>query len=181
MDQDNSNLKTDPSFAWIDKLYQEHGKFIESVIHFSARNNQESDDIYQEVFLALMNKKEPKDIGDIRSYLYILTLNKVSEYRQKQARGKQIIKNYADFMASVTLETVDNPALVYEEADRMLETIKTCLSEKESEAVLLRYRHMAENEQAAKMMNVSKSTFLRYVSVGVKKIRAIVRSDRADK
>lgn len=58
----------------------------------------------------------------------------------------------------------------------MLELINKCLSKKESEAVLLRYRDKTDTEQAAKAMNISKQSFIRYVSIGVKKIRAIVRS-----
>lgn len=177
MDQDKSNRETGPSFEWVDQIYHEHGSFIESTIRFAAgNNNQENQDIYQEVFMALLAKGDPTDIKDIRNYLYILTVNKVSEYRQKQTRGRQILKNYTQMMISAPVEESQDAASIQEEAELMLEKIKTCLSEKESQAVLLRYRQMVENDQAAEEMNVTKATFLRYVSVGVKKIRAIVKS-----
>jgi RNA polymerase sigma factor (sigma-70 family) len=178
MDQDKLNREVGPSLDWVDKIYQEHGSFIESVIRFNAGNSQECQDIYQEVFMALLTKGELGEINDIRNYIYVLTVNKVNEYRQKQIRGKQILKNYAQVLATAPAQESHDPALLREEADKMLETIETCLSEKESQAVLLRYRHMVENEQAAQTMNVTKATFLRYVSVGVKKIRAIVKSSQ---
>jgi RNA polymerase sigma factor (sigma-70 family) len=180
MDQDKSNLKIDPSFEWVEKIYQEHGSFIESVVRFAAGNNQECQDIYQEVFMALLSKGEPGEIKDIRNYIYVLTINKVNEYRQKQARGKQVLKNYVRLVASTPAEESRDVASIHEEADKMLEKIKTCLSEKESQAVLLRYRHMYDNEQAAEKMNITKATFLRYVSVGVKKIREIVKSQKVE-
>lgn len=178
MDQDKDNLEGGPSFGWVDKIYRDHGTFIESTIRFAAGNNQECQDIYQEVFMALLTKGEPGDIKDIRNYIYILTINKVNEYRQKQARGKQVLKNYAQVLTCSPPDESEDLALIHEEADKMLEKIKTCLSEKESQAVLLRYRHLCENEQAAEQMKVTKATFLRYVSIGVKKIRAIVKSSQ---
>lgn len=177
MDQDNSNLQVNNSVDWIDQVYRQHGKFIESVIFFAAGKSQEADDIYQEVFMALIKMKGIDQIKDLRNYLYILTLNKVHEYRQKQLRGKQVLKEYAKTVVASGVSE-EHPAFVKEEADKMLAKIRNCLSEKESEAVLLRFRQMVDNDQAAQTMNVNKATFLRYVSVGVKKLRAIVRSSQ---
>ena len=180
MNSDIINLKNDPPLEWIDQLYREHGKFIESVLRFAAADPNEMEDIYQEIFMALIKRNDLTSIRDMRDYLYILTMNKVNEYRHKKSRGKQLLKEYAALIADTPPKEFRNPAVIREEAARVFSTIENFLSKKESQAVLLRFRDQADNDAAAKTMKVSKATFLRYVSVGVKKIRAIVRSNQAD-
>lgn len=176
MNQDYSSLENNTSFAWVDQIYRDHGKFIESVIRFAVKDSQESDDIYQEVFMALLKVSNPSQIKDIKDYLYILTINKVNEHAWKRHRGKQVLKGYADFLSRLPAAASGDPVAVREEAARMLNIVENCLTKKESEAVLRRFRDTTDTDQAAKAMHISKKSFVRYVSVGVKKIRAIVRS-----
>ncbi|MCE5186852.1 MAG: sigma-70 family RNA polymerase sigma factor [Planctomycetaceae bacterium] len=180
MNREKSNLETNPSLEWIDELYREHGTFIESILRFAAADLNEREDIYQDIFMALIKKNDLSAIRDIRDYLYVLTINKVNEYRRKKHRSKRILQEYASLLGSETSDEGRQPVLVREEVNEVLKAIETCLSKQESQAVLLRYRDMADNEQAAQKMNVAKGTFLRYVSLGMKRIRAIVRSGQAD-
>lgn len=174
MNQDCINLEN--STSWIDQLYQEHGKFIESILQYAVKDSQERDDIYQDIFMAMLKVNNPNGIQDIRDYLYVLTINKVHEHKRKKIRGRQILKAYADVLSRIPPSVTADATVVREEAARMLNLVESCLSKKESEAVLLRYRDTADAEQAAKAMNISKRSFVRYVSVGMKKIRAIVQS-----
>ena len=181
MCQDTCNLDGS-SFQWIDQLYREHGSFIESVIRFAVRDAQERDDIYQEVFMALLTIAKPAEIQNLRNYLYILTINKVNEHKQKKFRGKQILKDYADQQMCVQPSFDGDSLAIQEETDKILDLIGRALSKKESQAVLLRYRDKSAADEAARVMNISKESFIRYVSVGIKKIRTIVQSgEKTDK
>lgn len=160
----------------IETIYAEHDGFIRSVIQFAAKNEVDREDIYQEVFVALSHKGDFSDIRNVKGYLYRLILNKVNEFLRKRAFADIRLKSYGQRKASKEETSVDQNLLVSDEAEKTIELIKAYLSGKESEAVLLRFRDDCDNEQAAQKMNVRKETLVRYISVGLKKIREIVRS-----
>lgn len=166
------------------RIFEEHDRFIRSVIRFSARNRADQEDIYQEVFLALFVKKDLDQILSIKDYLYRLIVNKSNEFlRQKLNRqGK-----HHTFMERQSDEAVPKGRIVWElvsrdEMQELLDCIREHLTEKESEAILLRYRDGKSVNETAEKMNVRKKTVICYVSVGLNKLRKIVqhKKRRAD-
>ena len=57
MTQCEQNHSQDHLLA-LERIYKEHDGFIRSVIRFSAKNQADREDIYQEVFLALYVKTD---------------------------------------------------------------------------------------------------------------------------
>ena len=69
-----------------------------------------------------------------------------------------------------------------EEAQQLINQIQQHLSENEAKAILYRYQHECTLEETADKMGLQPKTISRYVSVGLKKIREIVKNkERADK
>lgn len=178
MNHDNSSLENPTSFEWIDQVYREYGSFVESTIRYEARDLQEGEDIYQEVFMTLFKVNDPERIKDIKDYLYSLIIRKIHEFRLKKMRHSQTLGAYADFLTQQSSAAASDSVTVRDEAARMLSSIEQFLTKKESQAVILRFSEKTDLE-AARAMNINKKSFLRYVSVGVKKIRTIVK--RAEK
>ena len=164
------------------KIYQQYDEFIQSVIRFSARNAEDREDIYQEVFIALSVKSDLDGIRDVKGYLFRLVVNKANEFLRRKISRELRFKEYVQKQIDKTENQSEQELFSVEQMDKAVEMIREYLSEKESEAVLLRFKYHYGNEQAAQKMNVKKETLIRYVSVGLKKLRHIVKgSANADK
>ncbi len=181
MDQCEQNHVTDDSDILM-KIYQEFDEFIQSVIRFSARNSEDREDIYQEVFIALSAKSDLDGIQNIKSYLFRLVVNKANEFLRRKISQELKFKEYLEKQIDKAENQPEQELFSAEQMDKAVEMIREYLSEKEAEAVLLRFKYHYDNEQAAQRMNVKKETLIRYVSVGLKKLRQIVKgSASADK
>jgi RNA polymerase sigma-70 factor (ECF subfamily) len=158
-------------------IYQEYDGFIQSIIRYSAKNKADQEDIYQEVFLVLFQKADFSEIQDFKSYLYRLVVNKSNEFLRRKITQELRLKTYMELQSQDAVEEgQDEELLVLDEVDGMLELMQDRLSQRESEAIRLRFKYHYSNEDAAQKMNVQKETLIRYVSVGLKKIREILKS-----
>ncbi|MBL7214917.1 MAG: sigma-70 family RNA polymerase sigma factor [Phycisphaerae bacterium] len=179
MSQCEQNHDEDRSRA-LAKIYREYDRFIQSVIQFSAKNQADREDIYQEVFIVLFQKADLDQIQDFKSYLYRLVINKSNEFLRKKISREIQLKEYIGLQSPEAVQEGGDmqDMLILEEVDSMVDLIKECLSQRESEAILLRFKSHYDNEEAARKMGVQKETLIRYVSVGLKKLRDIIKSIR---
>jgi RNA polymerase sigma factor (sigma-70 family) len=181
MTQCEQNHNQDHLWA-LERLYREHDRFIQSVIRFYAKNQADREDIYQEVFLTLMGT-DLEEIQDLKSYLYRLIINKSKEFLRNKISRELKQKKYLELYPSAAIE-IDGDMedlIVLDEVDGMIDLIHEYLSEKESEAILLRFKYHYEIDEAAEKMDVQRKTLIHYVSVGLKKLRLILKSiGRAD-
>lgn len=159
----------------LERLYAVHDSFIRSVIEYAVRNHEERDDVYQEVFLVLSKKSDFRDIDNIQGYLYRIVINKVNELARRQVSADMRIRKYFEFKAQETDAAEDKQPAASDEARQVIRLIRENLSDKESQALLLRFQDGYDNATAATVMNVKKETFVHYISVGLKKIRTIVK------
>lgn len=156
-------------------IYEEYDGFIQSVIRYCAKNKADQEDIYQEVFLVLYQKVDLDCIQDIKSFLYRLVVNKSNEFLRRKITQELKFKKYMKLQSQEAVEEGQD-TLILDEVDGMIDLIQEHLSKRESEAILLRFKYHYESDEAAQKMNVQKETFVRYISVGLKKLREILKS-----
>lgn len=160
------------------KIYEEYDGFIQSIIRFSAKNETDREDIYQEVFLILSRKTDWDDIQDFKSYLYRLVVNKSNEYLRSKITRQLRLKAYMELQPREAIQEGGDiqDLLVLDQVDGIMDLIQERLSRRESEAILLRFKYHCDNEEAAQKMNVQKETLIHYVCVGLSKLRGIIKS-----
>ena len=141
----------DQNNSWnLAEIYEKYDGFIQSVIQFSAKNKADREDVYQEVFVVLSQMGNFDGIRDIKSYLYRLVVNKTNEFLRKKISGELKLKKYLQLHAHQTEENEQKQdLLIQDEMDKVVDLIQEYLSEKESEAVLLRFKYHYGNEEAA--------------------------------
>lgn len=169
----------DPSHLLVlQRIYRDHDGFIESVIRFCAKSQTDREDIYQEVYLVLYGKKDLERIQDVKSYLYRLVVNKSNEFLRSKITREQKRKQYIERFSMRVNETDESLSDVElrDEVEDLIDLIKQCLSARESQAILLRYKDYYDIDEAAEKMNVDRRTLIHYVSVGFKKLRVILKS-----
>jgi len=158
------------------EIYEKYDDFIKSVIRFAAKNHADREDIYQEVFVILSQKKNFDEIENIKSYLYRLVLNKTNEFLRRKITEELKFEKYMELQSrQIEGSDVMHNMLVQDEMDKVVGLIEEFLSKKESEAVLLRVKYHYDDEMAARKMNIKKETLIHYVSVGLKKIRDVIK------
>jgi DNA-directed RNA polymerase specialized sigma subunit len=64
-----------------------------------------------------------------------------------------------------------------EETEKMLNLMQKNLSAKEAEAITLRYFNEDKISHVAQKMGIQKRSVSRYISVGLKKVRAVMKTN----
>ncbi|MCD4831207.1 MAG: sigma-70 family RNA polymerase sigma factor [Anaerohalosphaeraceae bacterium] len=158
----------------VQKIFDEHEEFIRSVISFNVRNADLVDDIYQEFFLFLLSKPLPKNIRNIRGFLYHVLTNRIKDSFRKIDRYQMKINRYAKQYDGLEKNRPEKELIETEEMEKMFRLIHKNLPANEALAIKLRYRDNCNTIEAAKVMKINPRTISRYVSVGLKKVRDII-------
>jgi len=159
-------------------IFEEHGDEIRATIQFLVSDRSKVDDIFQDVFLAIVDKPIPPDIQNPKGYLYRAIVNDIIDMarRTKSYRGR--IQRYAECRKySIINNDPDNIVIQAEEREKMIELIERQLPPREAEAVIKRYGNDISIGDAARKMHVNKRSFSRYLCLGLKKIRQFLHEE----
>lgn len=153
-------------------VFAAHDSFIRAVIHFLARNRLPEEDVYQELFLALVRSPVPGDVRSIRSYLYRAIRNTIVGFLRRQARQEENFEKYAEKTTIPINNCPPTDAIVFsDERASAFRYLTRQLPHREAEAVTLRYRYECSIADIASKMGVGKRTVSRYLSAGLKRLR----------
>jgi RNA polymerase sigma factor (sigma-70 family) len=168
----NIKLKSDApsSVERAAEVFDEHGDFIRSVIHFHVRNKTEAEDLFQDLFLSIVAKPIPDEVRNVKGFLYKLITDTIKDAYRRIIRYQTRIHRYAEYHLRI-IESHPAAGLIdVEEAKKMYDLIERHLPTKEALALKLRYKHNCDMEEVAEKMGVKTRSVSRYVSIGLKKI-----------
>jgi RNA polymerase sigma factor (sigma-70 family) len=157
------------------EVFAEHSSFIRAVIGSRVKNEAQADDIFQNLFLSLVHKPTPKDVGDIKSYLYRAIINDIADAARTMERYQALVRRYNEQLNfhSKTISP-ENALSIREETDKVLDLIGRHLRRSEFQAITLRYRNCTPIKKVAEKMGVRNGTVRRYISVGLSKVRKLL-------
>lgn len=159
-------------------LFEERKDEIRAIIQFNMSDKSKVDDIFQDVFLAIVDKPIPPDVQNPKGYIYRIIINDIIDMARRTKSYQARIQRYAEFRRySIINNDSENIVIQAEEREKMVELIERQLPSREAEAVIKRYDRDISIGDAAKRMNVKKRTFSRYLSLGLKKIRQFFREE----
>ncbi len=163
------------------KLFTEHEVFIRSVIRYALSDPHDVDDCFNDLFLFFVSRPIPGDVQNLKGYLYKIILDKAKDYRRKNIRYQQKLKGYAQDQTDIYKANTMDETLYDERIQRILKALDGHLSQKEAQAVRLRYREQHTIGQVAELMNIKPQSVKKYISVGLKKVRTLLGiQERAD-
>ena len=157
-------------------IFREYNNEIRAIIEFNLSDKSRVDDIYQNFFLAIVDKSIPPDIKNIKGYIYRAITNDIIDMARRTKSYRERIARYSQYCErNITDDNnPENILIQAEERQKMIEIIEKQLPSREAEAVLKRYDNDISIDNAAKEMNVKKRTFSRYLCLGLKKIQQIL-------
>lgn len=156
------------------KVFEEHGDFIHAVLRFHVRNAAEVDDLFQDFFLSLISKPIPKEVQNVRGFLYRVLSDKVKDRIRRIKRYHARIYRYAEYCRRDVKDGPENAVIDVEETEKMFRLIQRHLPRKEALAVTLRYKNHQDTKEIAEEIGVKPRSVSRYVSVGLKKLRQAI-------
>jgi RNA polymerase sigma factor (sigma-70 family) len=151
-------------------IFDKHGDFIRSVIHFHIRNEPEAEDVFQDLFLSLVARPIPLEVENVKGFLYKLLCDTVKDAYRRLERYQARIDRYTKRGLRVAENRPETELISVEETKKMFDLIERQLPAQEALAVTLRYRDDYNTREVAEMMGVKHRSVSRYVSVGLKKI-----------
>ena len=158
------------------RIFAEYGDFIRSVIRYRVADEAFVDDLFQDFFLALISNPLPRDIRNIKGYLYKAITRDLIDAARRVERYRTRIYRYAERGGRCTTENTPESALIQqEEMGRMFELIEKHLRRSEAQAVLLRYRNRYTIEEIAAKLGVNSRSVSRYISKGLSNVRQFLR------
>jgi RNA polymerase sigma factor (sigma-70 family) len=153
-------------------IFHEHGDFLRCAIRFQVRDPGLANDLFQEFFLRLVNRPVPRDVEDVRGYLFRALANDIVDARRRIKRYRQGVLQYAQLRAQAkVLRKPEEPLIEAEGVDRVVAAIEEQLLPREAKAVTLRYKDEFAVEEIAQKMGVNVRSVSRYLSAGLKKLR----------
>ena len=158
------------------KLFMEYGDFIRAVIHCQVKNETKADDLFQDFFLSLVANPLPADVRNIRSFIYRAVTNDIINAAQRVENYQNKMLKYAKrFNYPINKKTPEDVVIESEETNKMFELIEMRLRRSEAQAITFRYRNNYSIKEVAIRMNVNSSSVRKYIYVGLRKIRQLLK------
>ena len=160
------------------RLFAEHHDFILMVIRDKCGCALDVEDVYQDVFLTLVRRPVPETVENVKGYLQRTIAIQANEAVRQRRRYHSVLERYAQNRGQRSAgQAPEAPVAVREEAQRALDLIeKGLLTKGESRAIELRYMHNWRPGDVAREMGVHVRSVSRYVSVGLKRMRLLLRA-----
>ncbi|HUT30589.1 MAG TPA: RNA polymerase sigma factor [Sedimentisphaerales bacterium] len=154
------------------EIFGQYADDIQAMIRFQVEDESQIDDIFQNLFLSLVNKPIPSSITNIKGYLYRAVTHDVIDSSRRTRSYQNQASRLAEYRQyKVVEETPHSTVVELEEAQRLFDLVEENLPVCEAQAVVLTCADNLDAGQAAKRMGVNRRTVSRYKCVGLKKIR----------
>jgi len=124
------------------QIFGEYGNDIREIIRFNVRDESLAEDIYQDLFLSLVNAKLPPKIRNMRRFLYRAITNDVISMARRSRRRHTLMKFYAQDFRGVELDA-DSPSerMIQNECQaQVFSRLERHLSPSEYKAILWRFQ-----------------------------------------
>lgn len=163
------------------KTFLEYGDFIYAIIRRKARDAGQVDDLFQDLFLALVSKPIPQNVQSIRGYLYRAIANDCIDAVRRTKTYRAKLREHREF--GNRNKTGDDPQKTMidaEESEKLFTLVEKQLTGSEAQAATLRYRKDLSVSEVGQEMGVKPQTVSRYLSVGLRKLREFLTQDNGD-
>lgn len=154
------------------EVFAEYKDFIHMVIYSQVKNKSRADDIFQDFFLSLVSKPIPRDVKNIKSYLYRAICNDIVDtQRQVERYNAQIHKYQERCNFSINNTEPENALIRNEQKNKMFDLIKGRLTSSQSQAIALRFGTNHTIKEVAEKMGVKCTSVSRYICTGLRRMR----------
>jgi RNA polymerase sigma factor (sigma-70 family) len=153
------------------QLFEVHGDYIRAIASLSLSDQTVIEDFCHDLFMYFVAKPIELENKKIRGLLYSIIKCRVRNWCRRVDNYKQRIQKYRDLKCQQEAAKPTQTIADVHDLSEVYKAIDSYLSETEATAVLLRYRDQHSVQETAQLMGVKTESVIRYVSVGLKKVR----------
>jgi len=147
---------------------------IRTIIKYNIHDASVAEDVYQEFFLSLVSCPLPPGIGNMKRFLYRAITNDILTMVGRSKSRREHLQTYVQcYRNGIPENDPSHRAMGEEDRDKVLDVIEKHLHPSEYRAIQGRMRYGSDNERAAKNLGIKKRSYIRYLSIGLKKIRKL--------
>jgi RNA polymerase sigma factor (sigma-70 family) len=153
-------------------VFAEYEDFIHMVIYSQVKNKSHADDVFQDFFISLVSNPIPRNVKNIKSYLYRAICNDIVDNQRQVERYNVQIKKYQERLNfSINNTRPENALIKDEQLNKMIDMIKGRLTHSQSQAIALRYGTNRTVQEIAEKMGVKCTSVSRYICTGLRRMR----------
>lgn len=155
-------------------IFDDHGGFIRIIIRSHIQDEDLADDLFQDFFLSLISKPLPRDIENVKGYLYRAITNDIVDATRRMMKYRAYMREYAQRSKRPDSQKTPKETLQeMEQAEIVLKLIDERLPCSEAEAVSLRYLDSHKMKEIATTMGITNTTARAYVNDALDRIRRL--------
>jgi RNA polymerase sigma factor (sigma-70 family) len=157
-------------------VISQHDGYIRAIVRYFAHNAFEEEELYQNLFLALMCDPNLPIVENVRSYLYrVIARDAVDAVRRATAERKRQKKFAEKAGFSVYSPPPDFALIRAEELDGVLKCADDQLKPREAAVVAMMYQDDCTVPEIARRMGVKERTVHRYLSAALGTLRRLLK------
>ena len=163
----------------VNSIYRNNSVFIQKTIQFHLGHHQLEEDIFQAVFLRLLEKPIPKkEIVNQRAYLYRLVTNFIIDEFRRVNTYRNYVSKYSKIKShKVQAEDFYKNIIQKDEIDFIMASLDDCLSPKIVRVLRMRYQRKYSLANIARVMFIKRKTVVKYTSIGLEKLRRFLNDN----
>lgn len=158
------------------EIFEENSDMIRIAIYSQAHDKSIVDDIFQDLFISLAGSPIPLNIENTKGYLRRAIRNDVIDLsiknKRRQSREAKCARMYR---GNARYDNPENTVAMCDTIEYLFETIKKELTAHEARALIEKYHNDRENDEAARIMGITKRSFSHYLCTGLKRVRQLIR------
>jgi RNA polymerase sigma factor (sigma-70 family) len=176
----DSVLNSDKSELTAVEVYAKHADFIRKVIRSHVKDQNQADDIFQDLFLRLVENPIGPEVEHVQRYLYRVTINEIVSNSRRRKKFAMGVNGYAQNSDIINRQSCpEDPLIDAEESAKTFQFIREQCSQKiifkrEARAIKLYYGKGRRIKEIAGTMGIKCNSASRYVSMGIAKVRKAV-------
>lgn len=160
-------------------IFETYGEQIRAMISLKVKERSTADDMYQNLFLSIVQNPVPRDTNRVKSYIYKILTNDIIDENRKSDVYRQFVRAYRERGNHKAMqEDPESEAIELEETRKMLQSLRNQLPAHQAEAVIQRCVLGNDTKDAARKMNLDPKTFIHYLHRGKTGIRQLLKRKR---
>jgi RNA polymerase sigma-70 factor (ECF subfamily) len=151
------------------ELFRRYWKYVYAIAYKRIRSEAETQEIVQDLFISLWNKRARLSVAHLPSYLYVSVKNKILNYVASQSARRKHWDYYKLFIPAQDIVT--DKEIELNELMNFMEDGIEHLPEKSKRVFKLNLLEGRSITEIAEMLNLSEKTIHYHLTQSIKKVR----------
>ena len=167
----------------LNMLFKKHENLIYKTIRYHLKGSPDTKDVFQSIFVRLLEKPVPLELIDSERYLYQIVTNNTKNYRKHNNSHRARILKYGWQKSTSDVTTYDplEDVTRRDESSYLWRLMEIALPVKIVDAFKLSFKENLDNAAIGKRLGIQQKTVNSYFSVGIKTLKQHVAKIKHDR